>query len=232
MSFKRMSMMFAAAGIAAAVLPAYAGGGNLQLQLLDPVQPSAQAQVQVTGDLRGRAGPGTGYATLFIIPAGTIVPIYGCLQALTWCQTGYGGQIGWSSTAYMVVVGGGMQGQPLPNVGTQIGLQLFNLIAGQLFGLGQQPQQPQPPVPVTQVCFYANANYGGQSFCVQPNQGSTNLGQNWTNRISSIFVAGNVEVQVCDDPDLWGWCETYVTSQSNLPNNRDNDITSYRLRFN
>lgn len=236
MSFKRFSTLIAAGGLAVIALPAYAGA-NMQLQLLEPVQPTAQAQVQTTGDLRGRAGPSTAYGTIFIMPRGTIVPLYGCLQSLTWCQVGYAGQIGWASSTYLVAVGGTMQGQPVPNVSAQIGLQLFSLIAGQLFGIGQPQPQPQPPAPappqpVTQVCFYTGVNFNGQSFCVQPNQGATNLNQTWTNRISSIFVSGDLDVQVCENADLWGWCETYVTSQPSLPNNRDNEISSYRVRFN
>lgn len=54
-----------------------------------------------TADLNLRAGPGTGYAILTVIPRGTQISVTSISGG--WAQTSYGGKSGYASTAYMSV---------------------------------------------------------------------------------------------------------------------------------
>jgi hypothetical protein len=83
--------------------------------------------------------------------------------------------------------------------------------------------------PQNGVCFYENANYSGQSFCVDTNNASPFLGMN--DRISSIRVFGNAQVTVYQDRDYEGRSETFVSDVIDLRQDGWNDaITSVRVQ--
>lgn len=64
----------------------------------------------VTTDLNMRAGPGTGYARIAVVPAGHPVRILNCVPS--WCRIDYRGIVGWAHAAYLS--GGGGHYRPLP----------------------------------------------------------------------------------------------------------------------
>ena len=51
-----------------------------------------------TGDVNLRAGPGTGFARIVVVPAGAPLQVYSCS---TWCQVNFGGYVGWVSARYV-----------------------------------------------------------------------------------------------------------------------------------
>ncbi len=89
---------------------------------------------------------------------------------------------------------------------------------------------PPPTPPVTQACFFENANYTGASFCMVAGQAFPTLPTTWNNRISSIRITGVLAVQFCADFNYNGWCEEIQTSIAQLPSIRDNAASSVRVR--
>lgn len=67
---------------------------------------------RVTADLNLRAGPGTGYQVIAVIPDNAPVDIGGCTGP--WCQVSYGGVSGYASASYLVGGGGGVAVAPAP----------------------------------------------------------------------------------------------------------------------
>ena len=98
-------------------------------------------------------------------------------------------------------------------------------------GIGNQPKPKPLPEPVEedQVCFYRNANFNGPSFCVEPGDSDDALSGNWNDSISSIEVFGNADVLVCRDDDLEGICADISSSKASLPNQLNNNISSYEV---
>jgi len=60
-----------------------------------PIPSDGEVAVIPTVLLRLRSGPGTGYTTLALIPAGTTVPVIGRNEDLSWVQVTVDGQVGW-----------------------------------------------------------------------------------------------------------------------------------------
>jgi hypothetical protein len=86
------------------------------------------------------------------------------------------------------------------------------------------------PAGGTQICFFAEPNFGGESFCALPKEIAGNVAAVWDDRISSIRIAGKVAVQVCQLRDFFGWCERIETSLAQLPAGRNDAISSFRLQ--
>ncbi len=193
-----------------------------------------QVQARTTVELNARTGPGQQYPIQFVIPQGTVVPVLTCTQAFDWCQVVYQGQSGWSASQFLTSV---ETQQPMQEMAPVLG-PVFNLlfgVIGDALGFPPPPPQPSPqpqpqPAPApgaNEVCFYRNANFAGDAFCV--NMGATNssLSSAWNDTISSIRVGQGAEVQVCGDVNFNGWCQTYV-DDVNLTGFRNDSISSYR----
>jgi dUTPase len=87
-------------------------------------------------------------------------------------------------------------------------------------GSGNEPQNG--------VCFYLDADYRGEKFCVNSDESQRNLGERYNDRISSIRIFGRAEVTVYDDENFNGSRQTF---RQDVPNLRDwNDrITSFQV---
>ena len=86
------------ASIIAATLIAAAGA------LLAPSHSLAQsATATVTANLNLRAGPGTQYPAIVVLPAGTQVTLFGCLSDYSWCDGDLLGNRGWLNARYLQV---------------------------------------------------------------------------------------------------------------------------------
>jgi uncharacterized protein YraI len=57
----------------------------------------------VTANVNERAGPGTNFPPITVIPAGAPVTIYGCLSDDSWCDISWNGNRGWMYSAYLQV---------------------------------------------------------------------------------------------------------------------------------
>jgi len=85
----------------AAVAAGVTGKANLA-----NAQQAAATQYKTTTALNFRAGPGTTYPIIDVIPAGGIVAHTGAIQN-GFYEVGYGGTYGWAHGDYLVPVGGG-----------------------------------------------------------------------------------------------------------------------------
>lgn len=61
-----------------------------------------------TTDLNLRAGPGPNHEILTTMPGNMQIQLMGCVEAGTWCQVDYNGQVGWASANYLAAE---MQGE-------------------------------------------------------------------------------------------------------------------------
>jgi len=75
-----------------------------------------------------------------------------------------------------------------------------------------------------QACFFADINYGGDSFCASAS--SSWVGTAWNDRISSVKVASGVTVVLYNDVNYGGSTLTVSASNANLVNNGFNDLAS------
>jgi len=85
--------------IAATAVVATIAAGSLAAA----VPASAASQAFVTGAVNLRAGPGTQYYAIMVIPPGQSVQVYGCLQGYTWCDVSFARERGWVSSRYLNV---------------------------------------------------------------------------------------------------------------------------------
>lgn len=69
--------------------------------LLPAAAEAAGAQVMANVNLR--AGPGTTYYKIMLLPRGTPVQVNGCLQGYSWCDVSYGRERGWVSANYLSI---------------------------------------------------------------------------------------------------------------------------------
>ncbi|MCO6187768.1 SH3 domain-containing protein [Rhizobium sp. L1K21] len=75
---------------------------GLGLGLLLPAVAEA-ASAYATTDVNMRAGPGTNYPVLDVIPDNARVQIFGCMRQRSWCDVAYRGTRGWTSQNYLQV---------------------------------------------------------------------------------------------------------------------------------
>ena len=108
------------------------------------------------------------------------------------------------------VTGGQYRGQYGSQSGGQYGGQ----------GRGNEPQNG--------ACFYTDADYRGEQFCVNSNESQRNLGERYNDRISSIQIFGRAQVTVYQDENFNGSRQTF---RQDVPNLRDwNDrISSFQV---
>jgi hypothetical protein len=88
----------------------------------------------------------------------------------------------------------------------------------------------QEATPNTGVCFYQDANFRGQYFCVRRGQGVSAVPSGMNNRISSIRVFGNANVTVFRDVRFRGASARFEGDIRNLRSEGWNDnISSLRV---
>lgn len=197
-----------------------------------PVPPTVGGgvQAQTTVQLNMRTGPGTQYGTVRSVPAGGIVSLIQCTANYVWCEGTYANSRGWLSARYLRSTNPQYAQQPVTNIGAQLGLQLFNIIAGQL-GLNvtvtPTPQPPRAPG-ANEVCFYTDVNYGGQGTCARMGQSDANLQAQWNDSISSIRIGAGGFVEVCQNANFGGTCRSYTADASQLPFAVNDRISSFR----
>jgi uncharacterized protein YraI len=189
-----------------------------------PPPGDGQVQASTTVALHMRTGPSTTYGAILTIPAGATVTVTRCTDNYDWCEVRYGGSTGWVYAAY---IQSQERQQPVADVGAQLGLRLFEFILGQI---GQEIGRPGNGEERAEVCFFADFNFGGESFCVQPDATEAQIREGWNDRISSIRITGGAELQVCEHFNFEGWCERYSQSIAQLPPNQNDEISSFRVR--
>jgi hypothetical protein len=86
-----------------------------------------------------------------------------------------------------------------------------------------------PPPPTGAICFYADINYAGASFCAGAD--SSWIGTDWNDRVSSVKVQAGYAVDLYADVNFGGATLTLSADEPNLVNRGFNDMaSSYRVR--
>lgn len=81
------------------------------------------------------------------------------------------------------------------------------------------------------VCFYEDADYHGDYFCVRTGDEESSLPSDINDRISSIRVYGRAEVEIFQDPRFRGDRERFESDVRNLKSeNWNNRISSFQVR--
>jgi hypothetical protein len=88
------------------------------------------------------------------------------------------------------------------------------------------------PPPGEGVCFYQDADYHGDYFCVRTGEDLSSLPSGMNDRISSIRIFGRAEVTVFKDSRFEGRSARFNTDVRNLKHEDWNDlISSLRVRY-
>ncbi len=97
-------------------------------------------------------------------------------------------------------------------------------VTGSQYGGGSSDSEPR-----IGACFYVDADYRGERFCMSPGESQRIVGGRYNDKISSVRVFGRAEVTVYEDEDFRGASRTL---RQDVPNLRDwNDkITSIEIR--
>lgn len=188
-----------------------------------------EGRAVVTTDLNMRQGPSVNYRVIQTIPGGTTVPVFGCARNYLWCEVGYRGQRGWSSARYLRDAQARYRGEPLAEVGPEIGLRILDFVIGQIEDDRGEPPRRRGPGR-GEVCFYEHYNFEGDRFCARIGQGDRSLPGNWNDRISSIRVGAGASARVCEDYGYSGRCEVYDSNVPRLTGARNDRISSFEIR--
>jgi hypothetical protein len=94
-----------------------------------------------------------------------------------------------------------------------------------------QPRWGRPATPRSGACFYRDANFEGDYFCVRAGEDIPDMPRGLNDEISSIRTFGDVEVVVFQDGRFRGRSEAFDRSVRNLRNEGWNDrLSSARVR--
>ncbi|HEY9009598.1 MAG TPA: SH3 domain-containing protein [Devosia sp.] len=184
---------------------------------------------QATTSLNVRSGPGTSYGVVDTLFAGENVDVEEC-RSNGWCRISHSGPDGWVSARYLTDTGGGgrviIDDDEGPDVNFSIRTPNFSFSIG---NGGDFRQRPGFPRRFGQVCFYEHVNFGGARLCARPGESAARLGS-FNDRISSIRIRGDAEVQVCEHVNFQGRCAVLDRSRPNLGGRNNDIISSYRVR--
>ncbi|WP_338661819.1 SH3 domain-containing protein [Pararoseomonas sp. SCSIO 73927] len=97
--------------------------------LIGLAAPASAAPGFATGNVNLRAGPGTTYPKVVVVPTGAGVEIFGCLQGYSWCDVGFGGVRGWVSSNYLQYTYEARR-VPLPRYAPQSGVPIVTFSFG------------------------------------------------------------------------------------------------------
>lgn len=191
------------------------------------INPGAGVQAQTTVQLNMRSGPGTQYGTIRAVPTGGVVTLFQCTAGYSWCEGTYQGSRGWMSGRYLRSTNPQYATQPVTNVGPQLGLQLFNFIAGQL-GLSVTVNMPPRGPNAGEVCLYTDPNFAGQVICARMGQSDANLVAPFNDNISSLRVGSGASVEICQNAGFGGICRAYNSDIAQLPTLMNDRTSSFR----
>lgn len=192
---------------------------------------SAVQAAQSTVSLNVRSGPSTGYGVVDTLYAGENVDVQEC-RSNGWCYITHSGPDGWVSSNYLTNVDQRSGGRVDRDRNVDADVNFSFGVPGFSFSIGNGGDfRPRPGRPNrgAQVCFYEDVNYRGASFCARPGDRDRSLGS-FNDRISSIRIRGDAQVQVCEDYNFGGRCAVLDRSRSNLGGRNNDIISSYRVR--
>lgn len=197
------------------------------LSLLASAASAFAAPATVTAHVNVRSGPGVEYRAVGSIPRNTVVDLGQCRGE--WCQISSYGLSGWVSSQYLVDA-------PLPSPQPPPQPQQPGWEQPNWPNPGPdrpRPQPPRPPVPAPQpdeagACFYAERNFGGDSFCLDQGEELARF-RTWDNRIRSVEIFSGAKVDLCSDRNLYGACVTLRRDTRRLPPDMDRRASSVEV---
>lgn len=118
-------------------------------------------------------------------------------------------------------------------MGNRIAVGRWSAVAALLGVLGLAAAPPaeaqrwgRPRTPQDGACFYQNADYGGDYFCVAAGEDVEQMPSGLNDRISSIRTFGDIEVTVFRNPGFGGRSSRFAGDVSNLQQQGWNDTLS------
>jgi len=111
------------------------------------------------------------------------------------------------------------------------------ILSGLLFGLAlgarpasAQPRWGRPREPRAGACFYKDARFRGDYFCLEPGERIETMPRGMNDEISSIQLFGDIDVEVYQDVDFRGRAKRFGSSVRNLADEGWNDrLSSVRV---
>lgn len=140
--------------------------------------PAAATEGYVLTDVNLRAGPGTGYPALDVIPAGEQVTIHGCLSDRAWCDVTSSVDRGWMSSRY-----------------------LQTLYSGRRFGVREIGPRVALPVISFQIGRYWDDHYRDRSWYRERDRWERRRDDGWRERERRVRVD---RIYRDDRDDEWG----------------------------
>ncbi|MGV3649866.1 MAG: peptidase inhibitor family I36 protein [Devosia sp.] len=185
-----------------------------------------------TTNVNVRTGPGTTFSIVDRMIPGERVDIRECTAA-NWCFVDREGADGWVSSTYLTAPPAAPPAPPpgAPpasgedcSFGFTLGPGGPNLSIN--CGTGTPPAPPGPPSPPVpppappsagdEACFYTGTNYSGAERCFGEGTFNT-LPPQINDRISSLRLYGDAQVELCVNPNLGGACRSFDVDTPNLP---------------
>lgn len=109
---------------------AWIAGIVLSAAATTPALPSrADAPGFVVANVNLRAGPGTQYPPVVVVPAGSPVVMYGCTAGYAWCDVSWGPSRGWMAQRYLRLAYQNAQA-PVPAFAVAVGLPIVTFDIG------------------------------------------------------------------------------------------------------
>jgi hypothetical protein len=105
----------------------------------------------------------------------------------------------------------------------------YDFLRGRGYRYGDQYGWVNSNEPRNGACFYTDANYGGESFCLNRGDRQASVGGHFNDRFSSIRIFGRARVTVYKNRDFGGPHRTYTSDAPHLGDLND-EITSIEVR--
>ncbi|MFC3831724.1 MULTISPECIES: discoidin domain-containing protein [Deinococcus] len=133
----------------------------------------------------------------------------------------------WTDVYSTTTGAGGTQTIPVTGSGRYV--RMYGTARNTTYGYSLYELQvngPATTTPTGPVCFYADPNYLGESFCASTD--SSWVGSTWNDRISSVRVQPGYQVQLFNDITYGGTSKTLTANAASLPD-FDNLASSFRV---
>ncbi|MHA6323784.1 SH3 domain-containing protein [Roseivivax sp. CAU 1753] len=206
---------------------------------------AAAEEAVATTSLNVRTGPGITYEIVDTLSPGEVVDLTEC-QTNGWCYISDDDRTGWVSSRFLTAP----PSAGVPGTGCRFELEFgrdgpsFRIVCGDGGDGGDggddaeddetNPVEPDEaagidPFPVgTQACFYDAPNFGGAAFCRGPVVLNSLPGAA-NDAITSVMVGENVQVRLCQDVNMGGFCRTVTASEGQLGGLLDNAVSSLQV---
>ncbi|MDU8928232.1 SH3 domain-containing protein [Alisedimentitalea sp. MJ-SS2] len=181
-------------------------------------------EAKATAWVNVRSGPGSGYSVVDTMAKNEVGNITEC-RSNGWCYVQRSGPDGWVSSSYLTA----LTAPSDPNCRVRLvigsgGPRFVVSCDGGSSGVDVEVGTPAP----NRVCFFANNNYSGASFCRQPGLYNAMPG-GFNNKISSIRLHGNAKVRVCEFRNMGPFCRDLSSSDPSIGSMLNDRISSFRV---